>query len=193
VKTRHALGIGGLAAITAVLAWALFVGLPRWSAARQVPAPAPPPVAAAAPAPDGRKINARLFYVADGGMKLTSVEQEVPFGEGTIEQAKAIVSAQIAPVEGPLVSAIPLGTLLRALFVTSEGEAYVDFSRELIAAHPGGSTNELLTVHAIVEALTANLPGIKAVQILVEGKEVDTLAGHLDLRRPLTSDATLRE
>jgi hypothetical protein len=195
VKARRALAIGGLAVVTAALAWVLFVGLPRWSAARQAPAPspAPPPAAAAAPAPDGRKISARLFYVADGGMKLASLDQEVPFGEGTIEQARAIVSAQIAPVEDPLVSAIPPGTMLRALFVTPEGEAYVDFSRELVAAHPGGSTNELLTVHTIVEALTTNLPGIKAVQILVDGKELDTLAGHLDLRRPLTSDATLRE
>jgi Sporulation and spore germination len=192
VKARHALGIGGLTAVAAALAWALFVGLPRWSAARHAPAPAPP-AAAAAPAPDGRKINARLFFVADGGLTLTSVEQEVPFGEGTSEQAKAIVVAQISPVEEPLVSAIPLGTVLRALFVTPEGEAYVDFSRELVAAHPGGSTNELLTVHTIVEALTGNLPGIKAVQILVDGKEIDTLAGHLDLRRPLTSDARLRE
>jgi hypothetical protein len=193
VKTRQGLAIGGLAAVTAALAWALFVGLPRWSAARQAPAHVAPPAVAAAPAPDGRKINARLFYVAEGGMKLTSVEQEVPFGEGTVEQAKAIVSAQIAPVEGPLISAIPVGTGLRALFVTPDGEAYVDFSRELVAAHPGGSMNELLTVHTIVEALTGNLPGIKAVQILVEGKELDTLAGHLDLRRPLTSDPTLRE
>jgi hypothetical protein len=193
VNVRQGLALGGLAAVAAALAWTLFVGLPRWSASRQLPAPAPPPAAAAAPAPDGRKINARLFYVAEGGMKLTSVEQEVPFGEGTIEQAKAIMSAQIAPVEGSLVSAIPVGTLLRALFVTPEGEAYVDFSRELVAAHPGGSMNELLTVHTIVEALTNNLPGIKAVQILVEGKELDTLAGHLDLRRPLTSDAALRE
>ena len=37
----------------------------------------------------------------------------------------------------------------------------------------------------IVNVLTTNLPDIKAVQILIDGKEVDTLAGHVDLRRPL--------
>jgi hypothetical protein len=33
--------------------------------------------------------------------------------------------------------------------------------------------------------VTVNLPDIAAVQILVDGKQVDTLAGHIDLRYPL--------
>jgi len=36
-----------------------------------------------------------------------------------------------------------------------------------------------------VNALTVNLPAIQRVQILIDGKEVDTLAGHIDLRHPL--------
>jgi hypothetical protein len=43
----------------------------------------------------------------------------------------------------------------------------------------------LFTIYAIVNALTVNLPAITRVQILVDGKEVDTLAGHVDLRHPL--------
>jgi Sporulation and spore germination len=54
-----------------------------------------------------------------------------------------------------------------------------------VAAHPGGSTNELLTIYTIVHALALNLPAITAVQVLVDGREIDTLAGHVDLRRPL--------
>ena len=82
-------------------------------------------------------------------------------------------------------SAFPAGTKLRALFVTPKGEAYVDFSPELQKNHPGGTTNEILTVYALVNTLTSSLPAITGVQILVDGKEIDTLAGHLDLRRPL--------
>jgi hypothetical protein len=33
--------------------------------------------------------------------------------------------------------------------------------------------------------LTENLPAIKSVQLLVGGKQIETLAGHVDLRRPL--------
>jgi hypothetical protein len=34
------------------------------------------------------------------------------------------------------------------------------------------------------------LPAISRVQILVDGKEVDTLAGHVDLRHPLEKNLT---
>jgi len=74
---------------------------------------------------------------------------------------------------------------LRAVFLTEQGAAFVDLSGEVTSAHPGGSQSELLTVYTIVEALTANLPAITSVQILVDGREVDTLAGHVDLKSPL--------
>ena len=142
----------------------------------------------AVPAPPGRKIKARLFYVAEDGTRLTSVERDVAYGEGADEQAREIIAAQIAPVVEPLVSAIPPGTTLRAVFITKTGDAYVDLSREARATHPGGTVNELLTVYTIVNALTVNLPAVTGVQVLVDGKEVDTLSGHVDLRRPLAKN-----
>ena len=94
----------------------------------------------------------------------------MPFAEGS-DQAREIVAAQIAPVTEPLVSAVPPGTTLRALFVTDRGRAYVDLSHEVTAAHSGGTLDELLTVYTIVDALTVNLPGVQSVQILIDGKE----------------------
>lgn len=183
---RRVLATAAITAAAAGLVWLFFVGLPRGyggsGALRRAEAP---PVGSTAPAPPGRKIKARLFYIAEDGISLTSVEQDVVYGEGTLEQAKEIINAQIAPATEPLVSAVPPGTTLRALFVTEQGEAYVDLSRDVAAAHLGGSLNELLTIYTFVEALTANLPAVSAVQVLVDGKEVDTLAGHVDLRRPL--------
>jgi spore germination protein GerM len=83
------------------------------------------------------------------------------------------------------VSAIPTGVALRDVFVTERGDAFVNLSADITAKHPGGSLLEVLTVYTLVNALTVNLPAITRVQILVEGKEVDTLAGHVDLRHPL--------
>jgi spore germination protein GerM len=137
---------------------------------------------------DVRKIRARLFYVDEQGTGLMGVEQEVVYGESTSEQARRIVEAQIAPAPAPHVSVIPAGTKLRTVFFTKAGEVYVDLSADVQANHPGGTTNETLTVYALVSALTSNLPAVTGVQILVEGKEVDTLAGHLDLRRPIEQD-----
>jgi len=184
--SRRALTIAALATVAVVLGSLLWMRAPRiTSRATPRAAAAPSPTA---PAPPGRKIKARLFYVADDGMRLTAVERDIAYGEGATEQAREIVAAQIAPVVEPLVSAVPGGTTLRAVFLTEGGEAYVDLSRELVSAHPGGTLNELLTIYTIVNALTVNLPAVTAVQVLVDGKEVDTLAGHVDLRQPLAKN-----
>ena len=186
---RRRAAMAGTAAVVIVLMVAVFIakrGLPAFGggpAAHGAVAPAP-----AVPAPPGRKIKARLFYVAGDGARLTSVERDVAYGEGPDGQAREIVAAQIAPVVEPLVSAIPPGTTLRAVFITKAGDAYVDLSREARTSHPGGTLNELLTVYTIVNVLTVNLPAVTGVQVLVDGKEVDTLSGHVDLRRPLAKN-----
>jgi spore germination protein GerM len=164
-------------------------------AVRRKPVPQTPTAAATATAPapisQGRKIKAQLFYVSDDGMRLVGVERDVPYAEQAVDQAREILNAQIAPVAAPLVSAVPAGTTLRALFLAEGGQAYVDLSRDVATAHPGGSLNEMLTIYTIVHALTFNLPAVTAVQLLVDGKEVDTLAGHVDLRRPLSKNLQL--
>jgi hypothetical protein len=182
MSRRHAtMAVFGVFALAA--AWTLFVGLPRWYAARTAPGAAAPGAAAAPTAPV-RKITATLFYVADDGMALAPAQREIPFAESVAEQARAIVEAQLAPA-APQVSAIPAGVALRDVFVTERGDAFVSLSSDITDKHPGGSLLEVFTVYTIVNALTVNLPAITRVQILVEGKEVDTLAGHVDLRHPL--------
>lgn len=150
--------------------------------------PAPAAATDPAPAPSAapeRRITATLYYVSEDGMALVGVQREIPFGETVLEQAQQIVQAQLEPAPQPLVSAIPPGTTLRAMYVTERGEAFVDLSVEARTRHPGGALDELFTVYSIVDALTVNMPAILRVQILVEGSEVDTLAGHVDLRNPL--------
>lgn len=188
MSARRALAILGTMALVLVFVSVAFFAK-RATPFRGGGAPVTAVAAApAAPAPPGRKIKARLFYVADDGTRLTSVERDVAYGEGADEQAREIVAAQIAPVVEPLLSAVPAGTTLRAVFITKSGDAYVDLSREVRSAHWGGTVNELLTVYTIVNVLTVNLPAVTSVQLLVDGKEVDTLSGHVDLRRPLAKN-----
>lgn len=168
-------------------AWLLFVSLPNWYG----PEPTAlttieDEVAVTVDQPDtSPPATATLFYVSEDGMRLVGVEREVRSGTTTTEQARRIAERQLSSAPPPLASAVPDGTTLRAIFVTPQGDAFVDLSREVSMGHPGGSLEELFTVYAIVNALTMNVPDITAVQILVEGREVDTLAGHVDLRHPL--------
>ena len=185
--TRRAiLAVAGFV-LAAVLVWSLlFVVVPRWYRGSQPQqAAAGTATAPAAPA-DQRKITATLYFVGPDGLSLVPAQREVPFGEPVVEQARRIIETQLAVSTPPLLSAVPAGTTLRALYISERGDAFVDLSAEVTTKHTGGSMDEILTVYTIVNALTVNLPAITRVQILVDGKEVDTLAGHVDLRNPLS-------
>ena len=136
---------------------------------------------------DARTGTAILFFVAEDGMALVEHEQQVEIeaADDSLTRAHVILEHQLGAAPSPLDSPFPEGTALRAVYLTPGGDAFVDLNREVTREHGGGSLDELFTVYALVNSLTTNMPEVSAVQILIEGQEVDTLAGHIDLRRPL--------
>ena len=65
------------------------------------------------------------------------------------------------------------------------GVACVSFSLLLVKDFVGGSTGEEMLVGSIVNTLT-EFPEVKKVRILIDGKSVESLSGHMDLTEPLT-------
>jgi hypothetical protein len=194
---RHRLIIAaGIGVLAVGLGWVLMVNLARVLRTNE-PVPAadagpPPQQTAPSPTPAVPRISATLFFASEDGRRLVAVQQEVPLAEGAVAQARALVEAQLAAVPpAPLSSTIPQGTTLRGVFVSDRNEAFVDLDVAVRDKHPGGSMNELFTVYTIVNAITTNIRDIESVQILIGGREVDTLAGHVDLRRPLRKNETL--
>lgn len=80
---------------------------------------------------------------------------------------------------------LPATTRVLSVFYDREGEVTVNFSGDVTVDHPGGSDAEIETVRCLVTTLGTNFPGVDRVRILVEGDVVSTLAGHVDLSRPL--------
>ena len=171
---------GSLAVAAGLGAWVLFVGLPHW-----YPPDASEAGAATGMPTDGVSVEATLFSISDDGMRLVGFGRRLQRRAEPAAQARVVVQAQLAEPPAPLLSPIPPGTRLRAVYLTERGDAFVDLTEEVMLGHSGGSLEELFTVYAIVNAVTTNLPEINAVQILVNGREVDTLVGHVDLQRPL--------
>ena len=64
-----------------------------------------------------------------------------------------------------------------------KGLATVNFSKEITRLNVG-SSGEALVIAAIANTLT-RLGDVDRVQILVDGKAVETLAGHVDIRGPV--------
>jgi hypothetical protein len=195
VTARRLTVVAGLLAASLAFGWGLMSAL-AWFLRTPAPVddvavadtpPPPPPAPPAVP-----KIKATLFFVSEDGRMLEPVEVEVPLAQGTVAQARALVSELCAAhAPEPLASAIPTGTTLRGLFVSQRNEAFVDLEPTIREQHPGGSMHELLTVYSLVNTLLVNVPALESVQILIGGREADTLAGHVDLRRPLRKNDSL--
>jgi spore germination protein GerM len=183
-----------IGATSLALGWALMTGLSRILRTSAPPDPVDAPAQQSTAAAEAAvpRIKATLYFASTDGLGLVPVEREIPLAQGTVAQARAVVEAQLtAPPPESLSTTIPQGTKLLGVYVSERNEAFVDLDATVRARHPGGSMNELFTVYTIVNAVTTNLPDVEQVQLLIDGREVDTLAGHVDLRRPLRKNDRL--
>ena len=133
-----------------------------------------------------------LYFSSADGQTLLAEPRQIAGCELDEDCMTSTVQALISGPAGDMVPILPSRTSLRGL--TIDGSlVQVDFSRELIDAHPGGTQSELLTVYGLADTLTVNFPHLRQVQILVEGAPVTTLKGHVDLRRPVYPDFSFVE
>lgn len=73
------------------------------------------------------------------------------------------------------------GADVRTVFLVDPGVAVIDLNSAFADTHRSGVLVEELTVTSLIHTISANIPGILKVKILVDGKERETLAGHADL------------
>jgi spore germination protein GerM len=133
----------------------------------------------------------RFYFSNKDVSTLVEEKRTFPHPENPVEFAKMIVNGLIGGPENGGVRTIPSETTLKALFLMKDGTAVVDFSKEISEKHPGGAMAEYLTVMSVVQSLTSNIPDIKKVKLLIDGKDTETLAGHIDLDDPLVGDMSL--
>lgn len=135
------------------------------------------------------KTTTVVLYFADNNGHLAAYRKEVP---KVAEIARLTLNelCQGPPADSGLYPTIPPGAALKDINIKEDGLAIVDFNQNLKSKHWGGSTAELLTVYSIVNTLT-QFPTVKKVQIFIEGERVQTLAGHLDISKPLERDSSL--
>lgn len=128
--------------------------------------------------------NATLFYPADEGSGLAVCPVFVNPVQGKQQALEALVDRYL---DGPACEgqtpAFPQGTAVRAAYLLDGGIAVVDLTSQ--ARSGGGTEAEEARVYGLVDTIAFNHSDILAVRFLVEGREVDSLMGHLDLSRPL--------
>jgi spore germination protein GerM len=127
-----------------------------------------------------------LFFADLTGRRLSLERREVT-GDSREDLLKNVIEELIkGPVEKDRIRTLPESTLVRAVF-ERERTVWVDLGGAVQDEHPGGAWTEVLTVYSIVNTLTENFTDVSNVQLLLNGRESETFAGHVDISTPLAS------
>jgi len=135
-----------------------------------------------APPVSGPSEQVTLYVAYDDAGVLRPKPVRLPLPAGRQERAAEILRALLTLYLDRF-SPHPLGagSEIRDVYLVDPGLVVIDLNAAFADNHRSGVLVEELTVVSLIQTLSANIPGITRVKILVEGNERDTLAGHADL------------
>ncbi|MHB8880796.1 MAG: GerMN domain-containing protein [Thermodesulfovibrionales bacterium] len=125
----------------------------------------------------------KLYYPA--GTRLEMSEKSIPRRSGSNAAAEAIIEEYFklsANSKGP---AIPRNVRLLGIYRDPSQILYIDLSDELRRNFQGDALSEYLLIRGLYESLLSNISDIQDLKLLIEGKELDSLGGHIYLKFPL--------
>lgn len=136
------------------------------------------PVAPPAAGPE-ETVTLTIAYDDDAVFRTEKVSMPMP-SEKT-ERAREVLRALIAEyTQKPSPHPLAEGADVREVFLVND-LAIVDLNPVLADSHRSGAFVETLTLTSMAATLAQNVPGVRRVRFLVDGKERETLAGHADL------------
>ena len=174
-----------LVILTAVLfSLAVLMSIYVWQLQRREAQKAPPARAAehVSPPPSGPVEQATVWVPDEKQGELRAQKVSLPLNPVRQQKAGELMRALIA-MYARKDSPHPLaaGAEVHDIYLVDPGLAVLDLNAAFVDTQTSGILAEELTVLSIVQTLASNIPGIVRVKILVDGKERETLAGHLDL------------
>ncbi len=95
---------------------------------------------------------------------------------------KIIREFVLGPSRYASVNPFPYGTKVRAVWLVKD-TLYVDFNYKLVKGKLRLGV-DLPIKTSLVETVKANLPFVRKIVIMVEGRKIDTISGFLDAKNP---------
>ncbi|NPU82876.1 MAG: GerMN domain-containing protein [Syntrophaceae bacterium] len=128
-----------------------------------------------------------VLYFSDANERFLVTEKRfVPKEATDEEQAREIVKALLSGSKTGNMATLPSKADVQGVRIREDGTAEVSFTKTLVSAHPGSGTSEMATVFSLTNSICTNLPAVKRVRILLDGKELASIRGHIDTRKPFT-------
>ncbi len=138
------------------------------------------PIAPIQPGLRNEPLGVTLFYPLDG--MLASGTAPVKRQPDTQAQAREALLAVFSDQRAAGASALR-DVKLRAFYLDSQSTAYVDLTAGQQKEIRASAWEEQLAIYAMVNTLMQNFEEIRQVAFLMDGREAQSLAGHMDLSR----------
>ncbi len=135
--------------------------------------------------------TATLYFPSYDQGALVTEERQVSWAKADTDRVRQVLLALIEGSHQGYSRGLPAAVKIRAVFLASDGTVYLDFESEGLEDMAPGISSESLAVYSVVNSLAVNIPAVKKVKILLQGKEVDTLDGHADLSDSFVPDPSL--
>jgi sporulation and spore germination protein len=152
----------------------------RWEAAdaaRKSADPAANPLIQ--PAFRNEPLSVTLYYPLEGMLVAgTTPAKRQPDTQAQARETLAAMLQDRRAAQAPVLRDIKL----RAFYLDGQGTAYIDLAPPALPVR-ASAWDEQLAVYALVNTLMQNFEEIRQVVFLVDGRDAQTLAGHLDLSR----------
>lgn len=137
------------------------------------------------------KQEVTLFFSDANERFLVPEKRFIPQEKEPEAQAQELVQALLAGSKTGFVNTFPEKAELLGVVMEGSDTIVVNFRESLAANHPGGTTAEMATVYSLTNTLSANIPAVKKVKILIGGKERESLKGHVGLRHTFAMNREL--
>jgi len=125
----------------------------------------------------------RIYYPM--GNRLQMEERKLQRRTTQIAIAEAAVGEFLKGPLGIKMSDMPKDARLLGIYRDENRILYIDLSEEFRRNFQGDALAEFLLLKGLYESLISNLDDIEDIKVIIEGKEIETLGGHLYLAHSL--------
>lgn len=132
--------------------------------------------------PSDARVRAPMFWASPAQPgTLAPVQIELALSADPALRARQVLNALIVEAPSAAHRTLPLELTVLEFYILPGGTAIADFSHALATATPSGILSEQMAVDSIARTLEANVAPIRRLKILIQGQEIETVAGHVDL------------
>lgn len=131
----------------------------------------------------GQTLQVNLYFGDARGKKLVAEERDIVKVEGVAR--KTMEELLKGPANAEAVQIFPSGTRLLDINIKPDGLCIVDLSSE--ARGVNSKEQEKLMIYAVANTL-GQFPTIKEVSFMIDGQNVDSIGGYINLDAPVHPD-----